>query len=272
MDGEEWAEPAPAAGPRRYAGTVVLAAALTICFVLAVLAGSRPPGSGSTHPAIPADVATAPLAHPLPAPVGDGGYRFLETEDDGSARPVRWDPCRPIHYVVRDRGEVPGGARAISAAVALVARITGLRFVFDGDTGEKPTPDRPTMDVGRYGDRWSPVLVAWTDPKEYPPMTGYAGLGGPDAVAGAKPGEQRYVTGVVLLNRGNLATVESWPEGRAELNAVVLHEFGHLIGLDHVPDPGELMYKQPSPHPGGFAAGDRRGLAALSDGPCFRDY
>jgi predicted Zn-dependent protease len=53
---------------------------------------------------------------------------------------------------------------------------------------------------------------------------------------------------------------------------VVLHEFGHLVGLDHVTDPSQLMYKQPTAHANGFEDGDRRGLALLSGGPCFRDY
>lgn len=128
------------------------------------------------------------------------------------------------------------------------------------------------MDVARYGSRWSPVLVAWTDPVEYPPLSGYAGLGGPDAVAGAAQGSRRYVTGVVLLNRDHLTTVSAWPDGAARVESIILHELGHLVGLDHVDDPAQLMYRQPVPHPGWFGAGDRRGLAAVSDGPCFRDF
>ncbi len=39
-------------------------------------------------------------------------------------------------------------------------------------------------------------------------------------------------------------------------------------------DPGELMYRTPTaePHQEGFEVGDRRGLAALSGGPCYRDF
>jgi predicted Zn-dependent protease len=77
---------------------------------------------------------------------------------------------------------------------------------------------------------------------------------------------------VVLLNRAYLDQAAGWDDGQDRLDAVVLHEFGHLVGLDHVPDPHQLMYKQPTVHPGGFADGDRRGLALLSGGPCFRDF
>ncbi len=224
------------------------------------------------YPALPADASAAPLAQPAPAPSGSGGYVVLEHQDDGSGRPVRWDPCRPIHYVIRARGAPPGGDAAVSSSVAELEQITGLRFQFDGYTDESPVPDRRTFQPSRYGDRWAPVLVAWTGPREYPPMAGYAGLGGPDAVSGRSPGQRRFVSGVVLLNRDYLIQALRWDGGREHLDAVVLHEFGHLAGLDHVNDPAQLMYRQPTPKPGGFADGDRRGLAALAGGPCFTDY
>jgi hypothetical protein len=227
---------------------------------------------GPVRPGLAADVGTAPLGLPQAAPSGAGGYRFLNQQDDGSGRPVRWDPCRPIHYVLRPDQAPPGGAEAIAAAVARIQQITGLRFVFDGYTTEMPRPSRPTMDPARYGQRWSPVLVAWTDPAEYPPMSGYAGLGGADPVPGERAGTSRYVTGVVLLNRRHLGTVAGWPNGAARIRAVALHEFGHLAGLDHVDDPRQLMYDRPTTLAFDFAEGDLRGLAALSDGPCFRDF
>jgi hypothetical protein len=250
---------------------LVMLAATLVCALTP--AGPRWIGVGEgVHPALPPDVATRPLGRPRVAPGGIGGYRVLETQDDGSGRPVRWDPCRPIHYVIRPDGAPPGGRAALDVAITRVEDVTGLRFADDGATSEVPRPHRPAMERGRYGSRWSPVLIAWTDPKEYSGMTGYAGLGGPDAVAGARRGEKRYVTGVVLLNRDHLATLAGWPDGRERMDAIVLHEFGHLVGLDHVDDAGQLMYRQPQPHVGGFAPGDRRGLAVLSRGPCFRDF
>jgi hypothetical protein len=196
----------------------------------------------------------------------------MREEDDGSHRPVRWDPCRPIHYVLRDANPPPGGDAAIASAIAEVEQITGLRFVSDGRTDEAPRPDRPSMDPSRYGRRWSPVLIAWTDPHEYPDIAGYAGLSGGDAVSGDRPGTMRYVSGVLLLNREHLDQVAGWQGGAARTRAVVLHELGHLVGLDHVTDPRELMYPRPTVLAYDFADGDLRGLAALSGGPCYRDF
>ena len=63
------------------------------------------------------------------------------------------------HMVVRPDGAPPDGAAAIDDAIVRIESATGLRFVHDGDTTEKPSTDRPTMDPRRYGARWSPVLV-----------------------------------------------------------------------------------------------------------------
>jgi hypothetical protein len=252
------------AGPAAFTGARI--AVLALGQATGVLAREDRPA------ALPADASSAPLGRAEPAPEGAGGYRFLGLEDDGTLRPVRWDPCRPIHYVVRPDGAPPGGEAAVRAAVSRMQRLTGLRFVRDGVTDEAPREDRPTMDVARYGNRWSPVLVAWTDPQEYPNMSGYAGLGGPDAVSGDEPGTRRYVTGVVLLNRDHLAEVRNWPDGPDRVEAVVLHEFGHLVGLDHVDDASQLMFRRPTALPEVVGDGDRRGLARLGDGPCFRDF
>jgi hypothetical protein len=264
--------------PAEQALTAFLACLLSLLFLATLTAAADPGFIGLSrsrdgiHPALPADAASVPLASPEPAPSGVGGYRLLELQDDGSGQPVRWDPCRPIHYVVRADGAPPGAEQALRLSVARIEQVTGLRFSYDGATQETPHRNRPTVDLARYGSRWSPVLVAWTDPDEYPAMSGYAGLGGPDTVAGRIPGQRRFVSGVVLLNRRHLLEVTRWEGGQAQLNAVVLHEFGHLIGLDHVPDPTQLMFRQPTVHPDGFADGDRRGLAMLAGGPCFRDF
>ncbi len=36
------------------------------------------------------------------------------------------------------------------------------------------------------------------------------------------------------------------PLGPDDIRVMALHEIGHLLGLDHSPDPGDLMYAQPS--------------------------
>ena len=73
-----------------------------------------------------------------------------------------YDPCRPIHYVVRPDGAPPGGAELIRTAVAQVSGATGLQFVDDGPTQEAPSTDREAYQPELYGRRWAPVLIAWS--------------------------------------------------------------------------------------------------------------
>lgn len=226
------------------------------------------------RPSLPAVMSREPLGRPAEAPSGNGGFVLLHeqpTADGKGTQPVRWDPCRPVTYVIRPDGAPPGGPAALDWAIGRIESLTGLAFVFVGASDEGPGPHRPAMDQARYGDRWSPVLIAWTDPTEYAPMAGFAGLGGPASIEGRHPAERRYVSGSVLLNRAHLREVESWPRGRQRERAVILHELSHLVGLDHVDDPAALMSRRPGVAAFDFSAGDLRGLAAVSGGPCFAD-
>lgn len=46
-----------------------------------------------------------------------------------------------------------------------------------------------------------------------------------------------------------------------------MHELAHVVGLDHVDDPTQLMYAENSGQLD-FGAGDRAGLALLGTGEC----
>ena len=100
-----------------------------VLVVVAGLAGVLLLGRGQDvllgAPPIPPDAADAPLV--LPPDVPDpGGYTFLTTGPGGE--PARWDPCRPVHVVVRPQDEPDGGREAVTAALELAhaARARGL--------------------------------------------------------------------------------------------------------------------------------------------------
>lgn len=226
---------------------------------------------GRTAPTHPVDVHAGPLGVAFPPPPGEGGYVFLARQADGTT-PVAWDPCRPIHYVVRETGAPPDGDALLAAAIARVETATGLRFVDDGTTDEVPTlPQRPEYQPQRYGDRWAPVLVAWSDQDEVPMMAGVLGRAGPATFDSGRPGGKRYVSGIVVLSRSGIAgLIGVGKEGQAE--GVVLHELGHLVGLDHSGDPGQVMFSESFSPYSDYLAGDLRGLARLGAGPCFTDY
>ena len=210
-----------------------------------------------------------PLGTPPPAPAGEGGYSFLAVQDDGSGRPVAWDPCSPIPFVIRRAGEPPGGEAMVRWAMAEITRVTGLQFADRGYTDEAPTVSRPLVVEARYGGDPAPVLIAWSTPQEFPGLDGdVVGMAGPRRVSNSTPGTSRYVSGALVLDAPDLAGPRVVHTGLDVSRHAILHELGHLVGLGHVPTPGQVMYGETSPV-AGFGEGDLRGLHALGSGRCF---
>jgi Matrixin len=214
------------------------------------------------------EVADRPLGTPPRVPAAGGSHRFVSRQDDGT--PVAYDPCRPVHYVIRPDHAPPGGNRAVRAAFARVSYLTGLRFVYDGPTTESPEGAREPYQPDRYGDRWAPVLVTWVSSDENPDFAGdLAGQAG--SVPVTVPGSPSVlVTGTVELGAAQFAEMLGQRGTHDQARAVLLHELGHLVGLDHVRDRGQLMYPTQA-DVRDFAAGDRAGLAALGRGACVPD-
>lgn len=211
----------------------------------------------------------APLGTPEPPAGTSSSYAFLTVQDDGVS-PVAYDPCRPVHVAVNPRGEPAGGRQLILDAIDRISRATGLQFVVDADTSEEPSVDRSTTVPLRYGaDRWAPVLVAWTTPEVDPDLSGaVAGTGG-SAATGRVGGPMVYVTGRLHLDAPQLQEVlDTRPDGEAVVRTIVVHELAHVVGLDHVDDPTQVMHPETQPGVTELGAGDLTGLALLGTGAC----
>ena len=205
---------------------------------------------------------------PAVAADGAGSFEFMATQRGRPGVPVTYDPCRPIHVVVNDELAPSVADELLDSALAKVAGATGLEFVRDGATDELPSRDRPLRDPGRYGRGWSPVLVAWTTPSVNPGLAGtVVGLGGSTRIADPVTGRSRYVTGAVSLDTATMEKVLRRPDGVAQARAILMHELGHVVGLTHVQDRGELMWDSNAGRTE-FGAGDLQGLAALGRGLC----
>jgi len=215
--------------------------------------------------AVPAPVPGA--TRPLPAvPVTtQGSYAFLNTTPSG--RPVGFDPCRPIRFVVRPDGAPAVGNQLIAEAVATISRATGLSFVDAGFTTEVPILERPLVQA-RYGSGWVPVLFAWSDPTVDPELAGStAGLGGSSVVPAAAGSDEFLAGGRVLIDGPDIAAILATPDGYARARAILVHELAHVVGLDHVSDPTELM----APVMSGLTSlgpGDLQGLALVGQIAC----
>ena len=90
-----------------------------------------------------------------------------------------------------------------------------------------------------------------------------------DAIVAEAFAEASRVTGFTFVLDGQDLTPELERRGgRAEVRSVVLHEIGHLLGLDHVGDTSQIMHEYSSPEVTTYQAGDLAGLEALGTGRC----
>jgi hypothetical protein len=225
------------------------------------------PASVRDHPQRGYEEAGERLAPPVTVAAPDPSYAFQHTEvEDGREVPVTWSPCRPVHVVVDPTGAPVDFRDQVWVALAEVSAATGLTFADDGLTVEPPSRDRSSFQPGRYGDRWAPVLVGFADAATVPDLTGdVAGVASVQLFGSGLTGDSHLVSGTVYLDTELLAP------GRApdEYLPVLRHELAHVVGLDHVDDPAQLMY--PTTGMPTFQAGDLTGLAELGHGDCAPD-
>jgi hypothetical protein len=195
-------------------------------------------------------------------------YRFLATV---GGKPVRWNPCEPIHYVVNAQQAPAGSLQDVQEAISRVSVDTGIPFDFDGSTQEIPQQDRSSYLPSLYGERWAPVVIAWayqsqTDIPFHDGEDQFAAVSRPLAPPDNTP---QFVSGWVVINAAD-HNPPGWVSS-AYQGPTILHELGHIMGLDHVSSKAELM--EPS---GGyvtdFGPGDLAGLELLGrDQGCLRE-
>ena len=195
---------------------------------------------------------------------GSDGYSFLHTRDNGE--PVRWSTCEPIRYVVRPKNEPEGAMRLLKDSVGRISDATGLEFSYEGRTDEAPNRNRKLYDPKRYGDRWAPVLIAYSDPSEYPRLRGQAAGFGGGALVRAGKSAPRYVSGLAVFDAEQMTSMGS----EDAMRGVMLHELAHVIGLGHVDDRGQLMNPvQYGRQVTDLQKGDLKGLKVLGNGKCY---
>lgn len=225
-------------------------------------------GSGTDTPPPGLEEQDEPLSTPQPPAVASDSYRFLVTNEDGS--PVGYSPCRPLHYVINAALAPPDAEGLVADAIAAMSRATGIMFINDGATAEAPSPLRVPYQPEAYGNRWAPLLIAWTTPEQAPQLKGpVIGTGGSTHFSYGD-GPKSFVTGSLELDAPQITEELDRAEGAAYATAVILHELGHVMGLEHVDDPAQLMYPEIGT-PEGLAAGDLNGLQALGRAPCRKD-
>jgi hypothetical protein len=133
-------------------------------------------------------------------------------------------PCAPIHYVVSEAEAPSDFVQVVHGAVGKISAASGYRFFVDGMTSGR-----------NFFTNAGPVLIGFGATGENPRFAeDVIGLGG----SATGPG-QHLVAGAIMLD----ATKYSHQPDLAERQAIVMHELGHVLGLGHVDDTGELMSK-----------------------------
>lgn len=197
-------------------------------------------------------------AQPLVAP-GEGSYKFLATQRGTDDVPVGYDRCRTLHYVINFDG-VPArfaDGRFIHDAVQRISQASGLRFVYDGTSDQR----RRTRSY-----RSGPILFSFDLVGDDPELDGASAIGGSATVM--RHGHEVYSTGEVTFERDYFAKLASWTTGERQARAIALHEIGHVLGLDHVSDTGEIMNAYGG-HMLDLGPGDLTGLRILGSIPCY---
>lgn len=184
----------------------------------------------------------------LTGPPSFGPHTFLYKVNESDV-PARWDPCAVIPFRVNLSGAPAFALSELTKAVDKVKAATGLDLRYLGTTNEGATGTPPAD---------SRAVIAFVNGSENPRINGVAGLGG-GSFYQATASRPAYVTrGYVLINE-SLAYTQG--TGSSGLEGLLLHEIGHMVGLNHVGSTYEVMYgtMHDLPH-GGFGPGDREGL------------
>jgi hypothetical protein len=180
---------------------------------------------------------------------------------DQSGKPVTYDPCHPIDYVINPAGAPADYLSFIEPAIKAAQHASGLKFVYRGTTSA--TSDSRQ----RHTSTRQPVVIAFPTALDSPKATADAvGLGGSTAIVVNGAVRPHYVTGAIAL-------LSSWFNRQSALHrtdaeqGVVMHELGHVLGLGHVQDPGQLMYPSATGQ-ATYGPGDLAGLAVAGAGTC----
>jgi hypothetical protein len=241
--------------------------------------GAQTFGAGSTASSV-VGIAPTPsgLGYVLAAADGDvltkvGGvaasstsFAFMRQSKNGG--PVRYNPCAPVRYVINPANAPAGAVDEVKQAFGRLGAVTGIQFVDGGTTNEQhvafghPKTSNPAL----YGPGWAPILISWASDAVEPMLAGNVlGYGGSSSYwAGSS--DEAYVTGEVIFDTNLLGLRPGFGAGLTRGN-LTIHELGHVVGLDHVQDRGQVMYPAISPSsPDGLGGGDLAGLAQLGAG------
>lgn len=202
------------------------------------------------------------------------------TDPNGDRHRVRWDPCTTITYAVNvrlagDTDKARASALAdVHEAMERAAARTGLTFRYSGRTTEVP---RDAEESWSERQQAAEIVIAWVDQDQARSRSnllirsgdGYvSGTGGWVWKAWTSGGtwELAVGRGFVVINADHRRTYRPGFGSGVTRGALLLHEIGHALGLDHVGSTRELMYpKMLNRASSTYKSGDRTGLTKVGE-------
>lgn len=178
-----------------------------------------------------------------PVPVAGPGWSVLFTAD---FTPTRRNPCAPIDVFYDTTNQQLDLTDTIRSAIAQASAASGVPMQLVGAGRVRPSTPRV-------------LVIDWV-----PGQTEWLGV--------ARQANQTDARGVVWRTTLSISLAASRGVARGRWETVVLHELGHILGLQHSHDPTSLMFspaesREPWPWVTTvFTEGDRRGLFAVNAG------
>lgn len=155
-------------------------------------------------------------------------------------KPVRWDPCTPIHWRYRTSGQIAGGFTQTVRAIARISRITGTTWVYDGAVTTAPT----TAWLPKSAATRPPILIGWTTAahsdllqNQSPSVLGVTRMAWFGVTRNGTT-TAAIRSAVVALNQAKRLPLT----GSVSWYTVLLHELSHAMGLGHSGLGSQLMY------------------------------
>ena len=178
-----------------------------------------------------------------PVPVAGPGWSVLFTTN---FTPTRRNPCAPIDVFYDTTNQQLDLTETVRSAVAQASAASGVPMQLVGAGQVRPTNPRA-------------LVIDWVRGQ-----TEWLGV--------ARQANQPDARGVVWRTTLSISLAASRGVARGRWETVVLHELGHILGLQHSHDATSLMFS-PSESKGTwpwvttvFTEGDRRGLFAVNAG------